>query len=879
MVYTQREAMHRLTTHQNYDLVLTDMRLPDGDGLAILSHIRGRSLPLAVVLTTGQGDEDTAVTVMKTGADDYVAKRGTYWKRLPEVLENALNHFQRHIRTSGSLRVLYVEDESSDILMTKRHFAKTAPHILIDTVHSGTEFLQRLSDTDAASHYDILLIDYRLPDISGLDLIREIYHIRHIDIPTVILTGKGDEDVAIAALRMGVTDYVTKHTTYLNKLPLVLESACYSFNLARKNIALLESEARYQSLVEQVPAIIYTACLDAAGTTQFISPQIEPILGFTPSEWLGSPGLWLRQLHNEDRDRVLDMIAAGKLSGKPFSHEYRMFDRNGCIHWIRDNAVIVLDKAGQQFYLQGIMLDVSEQKTAEATLFLTQERLRTIFENAPIGIAIVQDEKIVFVNPAAISLFGYNEDEFIGLQAIMLIAPEEREMILQRYNNRMAGKPEPGVYETRGRKHDGEIFDIMMRVVGIRHQDMPAALLFMTDISHEKNLQLQLFHSQKLEAMGTLAGGIAHDFNNILSAVLGYTQLAMDSIEPGNQICEYLQEVTCAGHRARDLVRQILTFSRKGSTDKHPLQLDVLLKEVFKMMRSSLPTTIEMRQNIRISPQALPGMILANPTQIHQVIVNLCTNAGFAMRGTGGILEVGLVDVELDEGEIFRILNLTIGSYLQLTIKDTGAGIDPAIRDRIFEPYFTTKNVGEGTGLGLAVVHGIVANHQGAITVQSELGKGSTFTMYFPRIKDVKKTGVKVEQPVLKGSARILLVDDDDGLVRMWTDLLTPLGYRVSGYIHSSEALDAFSQQPDAFDIIITDYTMPRMTGMVLAKEIQNIRPGMPVILCTGLGDQMAPEMLKAAGICEVLQKPVGLSAMTVAIRNGSALMPTKKEV
>ncbi|MEI6263399.1 MAG: PAS domain S-box protein, partial [Deltaproteobacteria bacterium] len=537
---------------------------------------------------------------------------------------------------------------------------------------------------------------------------------------------KGDEDVAIAALRMGVTDYVTKHTTYLNKLPLVLESACYSFNLARKNIALLESEARYQSLVEQVPAIIYTACLDAAGTTQFISPQIEPILGFTQSEWLGSPGLWLRQLHNEDRDRVLDMIAAGKLSGKPFSHEYRMFDRNGCIHWIRDNAVIVLDKAGQQFYLQGIMLDVSEQKTAEATRFLTQERLRTIFENAPIGIAIVQDEKIVFVNPAAISLFGYNEDEFIGLQAIMLIAPEEREMILQRYNNRMAGKPEPGVYETRGRKHDGEIFDIMMRVVGIRHQNMPAALLFMTDISHEKNLQLQLFHSQKLEAMGTLAGGIAHDFNNILSAVLGYTQLAMDSIEPGNQICEYLQEVTCAGHRARDLVRQILTFSRKGSTDKHPLQLDVLLKEVFKMMRSSLPTTIEMRQNIRISPQALPGMILANPTQIHQVIVNLCTNAGFAMRGTGGILEVGLVDVELDEGEIFRILNLTIGSYLQLTIKDTGAGIDPAIRDRIFEPYFTTKNVGEGTGLGLAVVHGIVANHQGAITVQSELGKGST---------------------------------------------------------------------------------------------------------------------------------------------------------
>jgi CheY-like chemotaxis protein len=288
-------------------------------------------------------------------------------------------------------------------------------------------------------------------------------------------------------------------------------------------------------------------------------------------------------------------------------------------------------------------------------------------------------------------------------------------------------------------------------------------------------------------------------------------------------------------------------------------------------MRSSLPTTIEMRQNIRISPQAFPGMILANPTQIHQVIVNLCTNAGFAMRETGGILEVGLVDVELYDDDISRILYLTTGSYLQLTVKDTGAGIDPAIRDRIFEPYFTTKDVGEGTGLGLAVVHGIVTNHQGAITVQSELGKGSTFTMYFPRIKGVKKTSVKVEQPVLEGRARILLVDDEEGLVRMWTDLLTPLGYRVSGYIHSSEALDAFSQQPDAFDIIITDYTMLRMTGMVLAKEIQNIRPGMPVILCTGLGNQMSPEKLKAAGIYKVLQKPVGLSALTVAIRDGSA--------
>jgi len=738
VVHTQKDAMNRLTQHQNYDLVLTDMRLPDGDGLAILSHIRGRSLSLAVVLVTGLGDEETAVAVMKAGADDYIPKRGTYWKRFPEVLENALNHFSRQIRNRSPLHVLYVEDNASDILTTQKHFAKTVPHILIDAVHSGAELLNQISDAGSLFHYDILLVDYRLPDINGIDLIREIYQVRHIDIPTVLITGYGDEEAVMAALQLGVSDYVSKQTAYLNKLPLVLENAFYSFNLARKNAALL----------------------------------------------------------------------------------------------------------------------------------IAQERLAIIVENAPVGILIVQDAQITFANPESIAMFGFdNMQSFIGLPPAVLIVPEEREKVFHPFDRRFARTPELIKFETRAQKQNGQIFDVAVRITTIRHQNKPASLIFIADISQEKSLRMQLFQAQKMEAMGVLAGGIAHDFNNILSAILGYGELAVMSTEPGTHNHEYLQEVLRSGHRAEELVRQILTFSRKDEIENHPLQLDTMVKEVFKMLRASLPSTIVIRQNFRISDSALPGMILANPTHIHQVLMNLCTNAKQAMMETGGLLEVGLEDVELNDDEASRISGLKSGPYLVLTVKDSGSGIDPAIRDRIFEPYFTTKPSGEGTGLGLAVVHGIMTLHQGAVTVQSEPGKGTLFTLYFPRLQNLQQPALQADQPVFRGHERILIVDDEEPLVRMWSNLLPPLGYQVTGHVDSIEALDAFSRQPDAFDIVVTDYTMPKMIGTVLAREIQKIRPGMPIILCTGLGNQLAPDLLKASGIGKVLRKPVGMPAVTAAIR------------
>jgi PAS domain S-box-containing protein len=611
VVHTQKDAMSRLIQHQNYELVLTDMRLPDGDGLAILSHIRGRSLPLAVVLVTGVGDEETAVAVMKVGADDYISKRGAYWKRFPEAMKNALEHFRKQSQSRIPLRVLYVEDEEIDIERTQKHFAKTIPHILIDTACSAEAVLQQLADAGNVFPYDILLIDNSLPGIRGIDLIREIYQTRHIDIPTVLITGYGDEEAVLAALQLGVSDYVSKQAAYLNKLPLVLENAYYSFHLARKN----------------------------------------------------------------------------------------------------------------------------------ADLLITQERLAVIVENAPVGIFIVQDDQITFANPAAIDMFGFDDMRtFLGLQPIMLIAPEDREQFVNRFGRRGGVSPELLKFETRAINKKGQLFDVAARITTIHHQNKPASLIFIADISQEKSLQMQLFQAQKMESMGVLAGGIAHDFNNILSAILGYGELAVMSTQQGTHIHDYIQEVLRSGHRAEELVRQILTFSRKSEVENHPLQLETMVKEVFKMLRASLPSTIEIRQKFRISEAAQPGMILANPTHVHQVIMNLCTNAKQSMLETGGLLEVGLEDMELNDEETFRISGLKPGPYLVLTVKDSGSGIDPAIRERIFEPYFTTKAPGEGTGLGLAVVHGIMAHHQGAITVQSEPGQGSLFTLYFPRLQRVHKT-------------------------------------------------------------------------------------------------------------------------------------------
>jgi nitrogen-specific signal transduction histidine kinase/ActR/RegA family two-component response regulator len=383
------------------------------------------------------------------------------------------------------------------------------------------------------------------------------------------------------------------------------------------------------------------------------------------------------------------------------------------------------------------------------------------------------------------------------------------------------------------------------------------------DITERTRLETQLRQTHKMQAMGTLAGGIAHDFNNILTAILGYTELAMQEVGQDQAVERHLRGVLTAGHRAKDLVQQILTFSRQTELKHTPIRLHLLIKEALGLLRAALPSTIAIQQVI--APYS--GAVLADPTQIHQVLLNLCTNAAQAMHETGGVIEVRLEPIDVMIDRTLVCADLKAGPYVRLTVRDTGPGMAPEITERIFEPFFTTKDVGEGTGMGLAVVHGIVTSHGGAITVESAPGQGATFAVYLPRVAEPSTSMVHAEEPLPGGTERLLLVDDEEMLVHLGQEALTHLGYNVATCTSSLEALEVFRAAPQSFDLVITDYTMPTMTGEVLAQELRRIRPGIPIILCTGFSDTMTAERAQALGIDTLVLKPWRVHDLSLAIR------------
>jgi len=354
-----------------------------------------------------------------------------------------------------------------------------------------------------------------------------------------------------------------------------------------------------------------------------------------------------------------------------------------------------------------------------------------------------------------------------------------------------------------------------------------------------------------MEAIGTLAGGVAHDFNNMLGIILGNTELAMDDVPEWNPARFNLEEIKTASLRAKDVVRQLLSFARKTEQERKPVKINSIVTGALKLLRSSIPTSIEIRGNIPRDPET----ILADPTQINQIMINLCTNAAHAMEEDGGVLEISLDSTTVDESTA-QSYELSPGRSVKLTVSDTGHGIDPEIKDRIFDPYFTTREVGKGSGMGLAVVHGIVMNHDGAITVDSEVGKGTTFNVFLPIVEREPVSEITIDKDLPTGKERILFVDDEESIVKMGSQRLERLGYTVEVTTSPLEALDLFRSKPHKFDLVITDLTMPKMTGDKLVKEILNIRPDMPIIICTGFSEKMNGEKATAIGAAGYLEKP-----------------------
>jgi PAS domain S-box-containing protein len=357
---------------------------------------------------------------------------------------------------------------------------------------------------------------------------------------------------------------------------------------------------------------------------------------------------------------------------------------------------------------------------------------------------------------------------------------------------------------------------------------------------------------QKMESIGTLAGGIAHDFNNILTSIIGYSEFNLAKFPKESKTFADFKQILDSGLRARDLVKQILTFSLQGEHTLSAISLVPIMREALKFMRSSLPTNIEIRQNFDDESGTIKGDI----TQIHQIIMNLCVNAEHAMRPKGGVLEVNLEYVHLDSSFCAIHFRLNKGDYFKLKVSDTGHGMSKEIMDRIFDPFFTTKGVGEGTGMGLSTVHGIVLNHGGDIIVDSELGKGTTFNIYFPKSGDIEIAEKTESLTIPRGSERILFVDDEESVAKFGQDMLWDLGYKVLTKTNSLEALEIFKKDPHKFDLVITDQTMPIMTGEVLAKKLMQIRPEIPVILCTGFSHTITAKEALSMGIREFIMKP-----------------------
>lgn len=378
----------------------------------------------------------------------------------------------------------------------------------------------------------------------------------------------------------------------------------------------------------------------------------------------------------------------------------------------------------------------------------------------------------------------------------------------------------------------------------------------------KKKLEDQLRQSQKMEAVGTLAGGIAHDFNNILAAILGYAELALEEIPPSNSARSDIREAISACMRAKELVKQILAFSRKSPQQRVPLSIFPLVSEAFKLIRATLPTTIDIRTDL--DPHC--GEIFADPTQVHQVVMNICTNAAQAMEGSNGILEIGLTTVSLSAYDLINEPEMVPGPYVRLSIKDSGPGIPPEIKDLIFDPYFTTKGMGSGSGMGLAVVHGIMKSHDGMITVDRENNR-TTFHLYFPQTDEADISEKKIGDVAPSGSAHILVVDDERAIVDITCKRLRTLGYTMTGKTDSVAALKLFSANPKAFDLVITDLSMPKMAGDKLTKELRNLRKDIPIILCTGYGFKVNEQTLKDMNIDSIAFKPLNKKELAEVVK------------
>jgi PAS domain S-box-containing protein len=757
-------------------------------------------------------------------------------------------------------KILIIEDDHSVAEGIKLSLINMGYEIC-GCVSSGEEALAKAGE----ERPDLALADIKLEgEMDGIDTAVELRS--QFQVPVVFLTAYADGQTLQRAKKAEPYGYLVKPFDG-RELQATIENALHKHAM---EMQLKESEERFRALFNAMTegVALHKIINDSRGkpvdyVILDVNPAFQSHTGISVRAALGRRAT---EVYGTEQAPYLDIYGRVAATGEStrfdtyFAELHKYF------------SISAFSPCKGQFAT--VFSDITERKEGEEQVAKHHQELQQVLDSVVAQIWYLDTEgRVVNCNRTAEKATGIASQQARGhtMGSLLPTWDDPDRSHQESLTVARTGQPRLGAIESF--KVDGQVR--WASVDRIPWQDakgnLIGVLLFIYDITdfkraeeEQERLEGQLRQAQKMEAIGTLAGGIAHDFNNILGIIIGYAELAESTLADRSEEKENIEGALRACERARDLVKQILVFSRMESkVERLPLDLGSVIKETLKFLRASLPATLEIRQNI--SSDSL--LALANEIQMHQLLTSLCTNAAHAMEETGGVLEVSVTDVNIDHDAGPRLSDLKPGPYIRLTVGDTGQGMDSWTQERIFDPYFTTKEVGKGSGLGLAVVQGIVKRHEGAITVHSETGKGTTVDVYLPRIESQEATEGQMEKPLPRGTERILFVDDDEVLAEIGKMRLQFLGYEVEATTSSIEALELFRAQPTRFDLLIADYTMPQMTGGDLAREMMQVRSDLGVILCTGFNEKISEEKARELGISASVLKPVTMGDLAETVR------------